>query len=189
MDFEGLPSSAILLIMKKWYTMHHSLENTILKLASFKLKTGNSEEFKSGLKKLQDLVDNAHKNSTLKQMKVTFKTELLRVCVNMKQLREFILMSLHTSIMELIEKLTYFNLTYHVERDHSLGHKKNSIKYYECEQYGHKKDQCKKSKTEQGESSSYYRRGNGQDDVRSSKNKTLYHIVGLEDVVINNMKL
>uniref|UniRef100_A0A0K0FQY3 CCHC-type domain-containing protein n=1 Tax=Strongyloides venezuelensis TaxID=75913 RepID=A0A0K0FQY3_STRVS len=121
-------------------------------------------------------------------MEVTFKTELLRVSANMKQLREFILMNLHTSTMELIEKLTYFNLTYHVEKDHSLGHKKNNIKCYECGQYGHKKDQCKKGKTEQGESSSYYRRGNEQDEVRSSKNKTVKHIVGLEDVVINNMK-
>uniref|UniRef100_A0A0K0FJ64 CCHC-type domain-containing protein n=1 Tax=Strongyloides venezuelensis TaxID=75913 RepID=A0A0K0FJ64_STRVS len=97
-------------------------------------------------------------------------------------------MNLHTSTMELIEKLTYFNLTYHVEKDHSLGHKKNNIKCYECGQYGHKKDQCKKGKTEQGESSSYYRRGNEQDEVRSSKNKTVNHIVRLEDVVINNMK-
>uniref|UniRef100_A0A0K0FRP7 CCHC-type domain-containing protein n=1 Tax=Strongyloides venezuelensis TaxID=75913 RepID=A0A0K0FRP7_STRVS len=181
MDFEGLFLPAILLILKKWYKMHHSLEHTILKLASFKLKTGNSEEFKSGLKKLQDLVDNAHKNSTLKQKKVTFKTELLRVCANIKQLREFIIMNLHTSTIKLIKKLTYFNLTYHVEKDHSLGHKKNNIKCYECGQYGHKKDQCKKGKTEQGESSSYYRRGNGQDEVRSSKNKTVNHIVGKYD--------
>uniref|UniRef100_A0A0N5CBX2 CCHC-type domain-containing protein n=1 Tax=Strongyloides papillosus TaxID=174720 RepID=A0A0N5CBX2_STREA len=187
-DFEGLPSPAILLILKKWYTMHHSLENTILKLASFKLKMGSSEEFKKGLKELKDLVDNAHKNSTLEQKEVTFKTELLRVCASMKQLREFIIMNLHTSTMELIEKLTYFNLTYQVERDHGSGHKKNNIKCYECGQYGHKKDQCKKGKKEQGESSSYYKRGNGQDEVRSSKNKTVNHIVGLEDVVINNMK-
>uniref|UniRef100_A0A0K0G4D9 RNA-directed DNA polymerase n=1 Tax=Strongyloides venezuelensis TaxID=75913 RepID=A0A0K0G4D9_STRVS len=161
MDFEELPSPAILLILKKWYTMHHSLENAILKLASFKLKMGNSEEFKRGLKKVR---------------------------ANMKQLREFTIMNLHTSTMKLIEKLTYFNLTYHVERDHSLGHKKNNIKCYECGQYSHKKDQCKKGKTEQGESSSYYRRRNGQDEVRSLKNKTVNHIVGLEDVVINNMK-
>uniref|UniRef100_A0A0K0FIJ5 Peptidase A2 domain-containing protein n=1 Tax=Strongyloides venezuelensis TaxID=75913 RepID=A0A0K0FIJ5_STRVS len=135
--------------------MHHSLKNTILK----------------GLKKLKDLIDNDQKNSTLKQKEVTFKTELLRVCANMKQLREFIILNLHT-----------------IERDHSLGHKKNNIKCYECGQYDHKKDQFKKGKKEQGESSSYYRRGNGQDEVRSSKNKTVNHIVGLEDVVNNNMK-
>uniref|UniRef100_A0A0K0FQY1 CCHC-type domain-containing protein n=1 Tax=Strongyloides venezuelensis TaxID=75913 RepID=A0A0K0FQY1_STRVS len=76
-----------------------------------------------------------------------------------------------------------------LERDHSLGHKKNNIKCYECGQYDHKKDQFKKGKKEQGESSSYYRKGNGQDEVRLLKNETVYHIVGLEDVVINNMKL
>uniref|UniRef100_A0A0K0ETC8 RNA-directed DNA polymerase n=1 Tax=Strongyloides stercoralis TaxID=6248 RepID=A0A0K0ETC8_STRER len=145
-DFEGLPSTAILLILKKWFSVNHSLENTILKLASFKLSSENGEEFRKSLFNLKELVDNAHKNSSLEQKETSFKTELLRICANRKQLREFILMNLHTSTTELIERLTYINLTIQNERENLSKLKRDPVKCFACGMLGHKKDQCRKGK-------------------------------------------
>uniref|UniRef100_A0A0N5A064 Uncharacterized protein n=1 Tax=Parastrongyloides trichosuri TaxID=131310 RepID=A0A0N5A064_PARTI len=111
-DFEKMTSTAILLILQKWYTNEKYLENAILKLASFTIQIDN-KNFREKLVKLKSIVDETHKISSTEQREITFKTELLRLTANRKYLRETISMNLQSTASDLIEELSHRAIAYH----------------------------------------------------------------------------